>query len=288
MNEENEGQQDDPLGLLNEIADWFGIARQILGDRAEELGIEEGSLRNLVEKWPMINPVIRKLGPVTSGSIMSYLDGVGEWFRAHDPADPMTWWNANPAGISISLYNTASTAAITGSGSYVEFSPEVEKVLEIFSESRYENERRDFVISKLENLAPEVAARFRHAWTIWNTAPDDAKPNAMIPMREAVNLTIQILSKPGQPFSAKNYADRRRARVRWIAANLVRDKSRRTAVEAASETFQRLYSKMSEMGKNLSGMSRKGRPLSLDAARSLLVQAQDLLHLILESIETDS
>lgn len=279
MNEENEGQQNDPMGLLNEMADWFEIARRTLGDRAEEFGIEEESLRNLAEKWPTIDPAIRKLGPVTSGSVMNYLGGTSEWFRAHDPADPTTWWNANPAGISISLYNTASTATITGS--YVEFSPEVEKVLEIFSEPRYENERRDFVISKLEDLAPKVAARFRHAWTIWNTAPDDAKPNAMIPMREAVNLTIQTLSKPGQPFSEKNYADRRRARVRWIAANLVRDRSRRTAVEAASETFQRLYSKLSKMGK-------KGGPIFLDAARSLLVQAQDLLHLILESIKTSS
>jgi len=258
------------------MAEWYARAKKPLSDRAEEFGEEEEAMRDLANNWPVIDREISKLDPDIGNSFAAYTSGSIPWFRSRDPTDPTQWWNDNPTAISRYIFSatgTATTLMITSPSRQ----PELQKVIDFFERPTREKQGRQFVAAELGKISPELRSKFESAWRIWYTGDEDSTNNALLAMREAVDHTVKHLSKEGQPFQAQSYAEERKARIRWIATNLVSDPLKQQSIIEASETFQRLYSDLSDRAKKLGSVPR-------DVAKNLLIQAQDLLNLLLTSI----
>jgi len=269
-------QAKDPQLDLYEIADWLASAKKPLSERAKEFGEEEEAIRHLANNWPGIDRAISKFDPEIRNSIAAYTSGSGGWFRSRDPTDPNQWWNESPTAISRYISSATGTVA-TLMGTSPSPQPEMQKISEIFQRPVREKQRRQFVAAELGRISPELRNKFEDAWRIWYTGDENSTNNALLGMREAVDHTVKHLSKEGQPFQAQSYAEERKARIRWIATNLVSDPLKQQPIIEASETFQRLYSDLSDRAKKLGSVPR-------DVAKKLLIQAQDLLNLLLTSI----
>lgn len=265
----------DPQSDLCEIADWLASAKKPLSERAKEFGEEEEAIRHLANNWPIIDRTISKFDPDIRNSIAAYTSGSVLWFRSRDPTDPTQWWNENPTAISRYIFSstgTATTLMVTSPSP----EPELQKVSEIFRKPIREKQGRQFVAAELGKISPELRNKFDDAWRIFHTGDEASTNNAMLAMREAIDHTVKHLSKTGKPFP-RRYDEERKARVRWIAANLVSDPLKQQSIIEASETFQRLYSDLSNQAKKRGSVPR-------EVAKSLLIQAQDLLNLLLTSI----
>jgi len=270
------GKSKDPQSDLYEIADWLASAKKPLSERAKEFGEEEEAIRHLANNWPVIDRAMSKFDPEIRNSIAAYTSGSVPWFRSRDPTDPTQWWNENPTAISRYIYSstgTVTTLIVTSPSP----EPELQKASEIFQKPIREKQGRQFVVAELGKLSPELRNKFEDAWRIWYTGDENSTNNALLAMREAVDHTVKHLSKKGQPFQAQSYAEERKARIKWIATNLVSDPLKQQSIIEASKTFQRLYSDLSDRAKKLGSVPR-------DVAQKLLIQAQDLLSLLLTSI----
>jgi len=265
-----EQQANDPRSDLYEMADWYKGAKGTLSQRAEEFGEEEEAIRDLANNWPVIDGEISKLYPDIRNSFSAYTSGSIPWFRSRDPTDPAQWWNENPTAISRYIFSstgTATTIMVTSPSPQ----PELKKISEIFQKPIREKQGRQFAAAELGKISPELRNKFEDAWRIWYTGDENSINNALLAMRESLDHTIKYLSKAGQPFRG-SLSEQRKKRVEWIAANLVKDPLKRAGLVEA----QRLYSKLSELGK-------KRGPVPPKVARELLIQTQDFIRLLLDA-----
>jgi len=273
--EEDSGENiHDPRSSLYEIAGWFHKSKETLSDAAQRHGEAEEGIRLVADSWPEIEPVMSGVDPVIVSDYAKQTSGSIPWFRSHDPMDPSHWWHDDPATLAQYFVSSAATGTTVG-GAFLYGAPPPDPIVRILDKRAEDDMTRQSVHSALVRLSPDVARKFEQAWQLWYTGDEDAGASALLVMREAVDHTIKHLSQNGQPFKGRQ-AEQREKRVEWIADNLVKDALRRPSLVWASQTSQRLYSKLSERGK-------KRGAVPPDIARALPIEAQDFIHLLLDA-----
>ncbi|MFQ6000772.1 MAG: hypothetical protein ACE5LG_03790 [Anaerolineae bacterium] len=273
-------KQHEKLDIQSRIrsnADWYREAKRALSEKEIEFGEEEERLRFLADNWPLIEDAIRN-DPGLQTSYYGAMRTSFSWFSSRDPHDPTQWWDDPITNLTSYLYHTGTTSGSTLL--WQKGDPRWQDLAKLAEKPRRERERRERAKTRLHQISPDLADKFSNAWDLfYGSSEGDPLQPVVYAMREVITHTVNHLSAPGQPFHAETRPEERMTRIQWIAVNLVKSPSSRKRVTEAATVYNRVYGKLSRVGHK-----RKGLPGWI--VKEHLLQAQDLLLLILESIDS--
>ena len=167
----------------------------------------------------------------------------------------------------------------------------VQKDLEIkFIEIKYAPERkvrREEVRTYLKKISSHLADAYEGAWENLETTFSDPSRGAALMMREVISQTIDLLApdklvkeQPGfVPDAGAKDGVTRRHKLEYIGNKLARDSAQQRLIEGSMKSFLDTYAALCE--------AHKRTPLDRAKTESFLLQADDLLILILRAIRLE-
>ncbi|MFC1514931.1 hypothetical protein ACFL5X_03420 [Candidatus Omnitrophota bacterium] len=227
--------------------------------------------------------------PPTSSANMScasaamFIHGAHDYIKSLEPGD----FTGNTLDAIIGSGDSIASAGLT----LYDVAPPDKPVRQDFGVKFYEiknkpqrKERKSTLRAYLKRIAPHLVDTYDGSWESLKTNFSDPARGAAFLMREVVTQTLCLLAPtelikiPGfVPDKTAKGGVTRRHRLEYIAATRARDSFNKDLIEQSIKTFLDTYEAFCE--------AHKQGPLAKDKIENLLVQADDLLFLLLEAVK---
>lgn len=273
--QDREGTAQEMLGRGRE---WYRKGKETLTQKASQFGEVEDMWRRIGEESGHIESVLRDESPDMHQSWLEQIQGTVDWLSSMDPENPRDYWDQPVVEVGV-FTGTATSGSVIASTSYPRLRPDqwsdLQGMTVAFTERRHD---RDVVAELLSALSPGLGEQFEQAWQTWHSATKDRRKPAMYEMRDALHEAVVHLSRQGGRFRAQRVCESRKARMMWIADNLVSDRRTAQLVRRRAKWYPRLY-------RQLSGAHQVH--FDEGTAHTILVEAQEFLLELLRSLDWD-
>jgi hypothetical protein len=271
-------EHDEPTArsMLGRGSAWFGEAKQTLVDKAAEFGEVQDLWTSLEGEADKMESRLRQHSAEAHSAWRGQLRATVDYLYTMDPEDPGTFWD-QPVTEAALFTGTATSGSAIGAAAHLLIGTDQYDDLQSrfagFIDRRSDGEHLSRLLSR---LSPHLRDEFAQAWEVWYSATKDRSKLAMYAMRDTVQAVVVQLSSPGGKFKAAKVAESRKARMRWIARNLISNASAHALVDTRAGWYPRLYTQLSDAHK-----------LHFDQslAHALLLEAQSFLLELLSTLD---